>query len=94
MTGIKDYTNPLVGTSPETKATYDRVITFLKREKFRAYSKGWFKGYIVIPSEFGYYGKTIKVVNPRIKSRAYYTTYDIRSAYPHKLTVGHNDTDM
>ena len=92
MTGIKDYTNPLVGTSPETKATYDRVITFLKREKFRTYSKGWFKGFIVIPSDFGYYGKVIKPVNPRIKIRTYIPS--LHSAYPHELTVGYHDTDM
>lgn len=44
---------------------------FLKIKKFRENSKGWFKGYIFIPSDFGMFGKQIKLVNLKLKYRFY-----------------------
>ena len=37
----------------------------LEAHRFRRYSRGWFKGYIVVP--VGMWGKMLKRVNPSVK---------------------------
>lgn len=62
-----------------------RIYKLLEIQRFREYSRGWFKGYIIV-SDGTMYGKRLKRVNPRIKFRE----YDLVSKYPKLLYA---DTD-
>ena len=73
-------------------ALLSRIYRLLEAQRFREYSLGWFRGYIVVPDYSipgFYYRKRLKRVNRSIR---YYGS-DFVSAYPDGIITGYHSTD-
>ncbi len=69
---------------PEHQAQLERIYHLLMVQKFRDYSRGWYRGWIIVSSPHDYYGKMIKTVNGGGRPETF-------SAYPPEIV--YQDTD-
>lgn len=66
------------------KEQLEKIYRLLMIQDFRQKSRGWYRGWIVVPSPWSYYGKMIKPVNGGRRP-------ETSSAYP--VEIVYQDTD-